>query len=92
MEIPDAYIVANQQRMAARRALEWIRMSKSKAWLVFVLAPECRDIETALYNRTYILVWFPDPSSGGEREGSGELPAACTELWHFNLMNLPFRT
>jgi len=20
------------------------------------------------------LVWFPDPSSGGEREGSGELP------------------
>ena len=25
------------------------------------------------------LVWFPDPSSGGEREGSGELPAACTD-------------
>jgi len=24
------------------------------------------------------LVWFPDLSSGGEREGSGELPAA----WH----------
>ena len=29
----DAYRVANQQRMAARRALEWIGMSK--AWLVF---------------------------------------------------------
>ena len=28
-----AYRVANQQRMAARRALEWIRTSK--AWLVF---------------------------------------------------------
>jgi len=29
----DAYRVTNQQRMAARRALEWIGMSK--AWLVF---------------------------------------------------------
>jgi len=38
------------------------------------------------------LVWFPDPSSGGEREGSGELPAACADLWYFNLMNLAFRT
>jgi len=28
-----AYRVTNQQRMAARRALEWIRTSK--AWLVF---------------------------------------------------------
>ena len=28
-----AYRVANQQRMAARRALEWI--GTSKAWLVF---------------------------------------------------------
>ena len=34
-----------------------------------------------------VIVWFPDPSSGGEREGSGELPAACVDLWHFNLMN-----
>ena len=29
----DAYRVANQQRMAARRTPEWIRTSK--AWLVF---------------------------------------------------------
>jgi len=29
----DAYRVANQQRMTARRALEWI--GTSKAWLVF---------------------------------------------------------
>jgi len=26
----DAYRVANQQRMAARRALEWIRTSKAQ--------------------------------------------------------------
>lgn len=25
------------------------------------------------------LVWFPDPFGGGEREGSGELLAACTD-------------
>jgi len=31
--IRDAYRVTNQQRMAARRALEWIRASK--AWLAF---------------------------------------------------------
>ena len=30
--IRDAYRVTNQQQMAARRALEWIRASK--AWLV----------------------------------------------------------
>ena len=48
------------------------------AWLYCKMAPD--------------LVWFPDPSSGGEREGSGELPAACADLWHFNLMNLVFRT
>jgi len=29
----DAYGVANQQKMATRRALEWIRTSKP--WLVF---------------------------------------------------------
>jgi len=38
------------------------------------------------------IIWFPDPSSGGEKEGSGELPAAYVVLWHFNLMNLAFRT
>ena len=27
----------------------------------------------------YVLIWFPDPSSGGEREGSGELHAACVD-------------
>ena len=33
----DAYRVANQQRMAAERALEWIGMSK--AWLVLIPCP-----------------------------------------------------
>jgi len=33
----DAYRVANQQRMAAKRALEWIRTSK--AWLVLIPCP-----------------------------------------------------
>ena len=31
---------------------EWIRTSKAQ--LVFVSAPECRDIETALYDRTSV--------------------------------------
>ena len=33
-----------------QRAFEWIRASKAQ--LVFVSALECRDIETALYDRT----------------------------------------
>jgi len=47
---------------------------------------------SAVWSYNHWLVWFPDPSSGGEREGSGELPAACADPWHFNLMNLAFRT
>ena len=28
-----------------------------------------------------LVVWFPDPSSGWERKGSGKLPAACMDPW-----------
>ena len=48
--------------------------------------------QARMHERGLSLVWFPDPPSGGEREGSGELPAAYADLWHFNLMNLAFRT
>ena len=37
-----------------------------------------RKLVELLHTCRCTIVWFPDPSSGGEREGSGELPAA----WH----------
>ena len=47
----DAYRVANQQRMASRRALEWI--GTSKAWLVFRY-----EISDLFFPRVYNVTMF----------------------------------